>query len=99
MTCCPQEADVPFDVYRTSCQRMEVDNFHEQGQQRAGAEVAALYEYVQKMPEGPQKAHFMKRVSGTVWGNEPPSYPHLAFNHLCNSLRQLTKSRRHHHST
>ena len=63
-SCTLQEADVPFDVYRTSCQRMEVERFHTEGQQRAGDEVGALYEYVQKMPEGPQKAHFMKRVSG-----------------------------------
>lgn len=62
-----QEADVAFDVYRTSCQRMEVDSFHAQGQQVAGEEVKALLEYVQKMPEGPQKAHFMKRVSAIMW--------------------------------
>lgn len=46
---------------------MEVDSFHAQGQQMAGDEVNALFEYVQKMPEGPQKAHFMKRVSRIVW--------------------------------
>lgn len=46
---------------------MEVDSFHAQGQQVAGEEVKALLEYVQKMPEGPQKAHFMKRVSAIMW--------------------------------
>ncbi|KAL5471588.1 hypothetical protein EMCRGX_G029716 [Ephydatia muelleri] len=66
------EADVAFDVYRTSCQRMEVDSFHAQGQQVAGEEVKALLEYVQKMPEGPQKAHFMKRFEAY---NKAPATP------------------------
>lgn len=55
------EADIPFDMYRTSCQRMDVGSFHEEGMQNADAEVKALRAYVEKMPDGPQKAHFMKR--------------------------------------
>ena len=60
----PQEEDVPVEMYSTCCQRAaDPDDFHASGQARALAEVASLFEMVQKMPDGPQKTHFMKRVS------------------------------------
>lgn len=55
--------DVVLDVYSTSCKRQCVETFHEDGKERAMDEVAKLYELVKNMPDGPQKAHFMKRVS------------------------------------
>ena len=30
------------------------------------AEVASLYEYVMKLPDGPQKTHFLKRVGESI---------------------------------
>lgn len=57
------EEDVVIDVYASSCKRERVETFHESGKERAMDEVAKLYEMVKNMPEGPQKAHFMKRVS------------------------------------
>ena len=51
-----------MEMYSTFCQRTAVDDFHAEGQQRALAEIASLLEVVQKMPDGPQKTHFMKRV-------------------------------------
>ena len=52
-----------MDIYSTSCQRMSTsEDFHTAGKEMAVAELAQLYEYVQKMPDGPKKAHFMKRV-------------------------------------
>lgn len=53
---------IAIDVYSTSCQREAVDSFHQNGQDNATAELASLYEVVQKMPDGPQKSHFLKRV-------------------------------------
>ena len=58
-----EEEDVALDLYSTSCKRECVETFHDQGKERAMDEVAKLYELVKNMPEGPQKAHFMKRVS------------------------------------
>lgn len=40
-----------------------MSEFHEQGKDNAMAELASLYEYVQKMPDGPQKQMFLKKVS------------------------------------
>ncbi len=57
-----EKESVPIDVYSTSCKRECVETFHEAGKERAVDEVAQLYELVKNMPEGPQKAHFMKRV-------------------------------------
>ena len=56
-----------MDIYSTSCERRHCsdDEFHRAGQERALEEVAALYELIHKMPDGPQKAHFLKRVSGS----------------------------------
>lgn len=55
--------DVALDLYSTSCKRECVETFHETGKEKAMDEVAKLYELVKNMPDGPQKAHFMKRVS------------------------------------
>ncbi len=57
-----QDEDIPLEMYSTSCKRVSPEDFHTQGKEQALAEVAALYEFVQKMPEGPQKSHFLKRV-------------------------------------
>ena len=61
-----QETDVPLELYTTSCKRVCPEEFHSVGKERALAEVASLYEYVQKLPDGPQKTHFLKRVSGDL---------------------------------
>ena len=61
-----QETDIPLELYTTSCKRACPEEFHSAGKERALAEVASLYEYVQKMPDGPQKTHFLKRVSGSL---------------------------------
>lgn len=53
---------IAIDMYTTSCQRKSADTFHQNGQDNAVAELASLYEVVQKMPDGPQKTHFLKRV-------------------------------------
>lgn len=58
-----EEGDVPLDLYATSCKRECVETFHDTGKEKAMDEVAKLYELVRNMPDGPQKAHFMKRVS------------------------------------
>lgn len=55
--------DVALDLYSTCCKRECVETFHETGKDNAMDEVAKLYELVKNMPGGPQKAHFMKRVS------------------------------------
>lgn len=52
-----------LDLYTTSCKRECVENYHDVGKERAMDEVAKLYEIVKNMPDGPQKTHFMKRVS------------------------------------
>ena len=57
------DEDVVIDLYASSCKRECAETFHEAGKERAMDEVAKLYEMVKSMPEGPQKAHFMKRVS------------------------------------
>ena len=56
-----------MDMYSTSCERRQCsdEEFHRAGQERALEEVAALYELIHKMPDGPKKAHFLKRVSGS----------------------------------
>ena len=46
----------------TSCQQESSANFHTTGQERAANELAALYEAVKNMPDGPQKTHFLKKV-------------------------------------
>ena len=57
------QEDIPVDIYTSSCHRMKSgEDFHTAGKDMAAAELAQLYEIVQKMPEGPQKTHFMKRV-------------------------------------
>lgn len=57
------DGELVIDVYSTSCKRQCVENYHTSGRDQAMDEVAMLYEVVKNMPEGPQKAHFMKRVS------------------------------------
>lgn len=57
------EEGLAIDLYTTSCKRECLETFHETGKERAMDEVAKLYELVKNMPDGPQKAHFMKRVS------------------------------------
>ena len=61
----PQESAETEDLplYTTYCSRVSEEEFHSVGQDRALAEVAALLETVQKMPDGPQKTHFLKMVS------------------------------------
>lgn len=56
-----------MDIYSTSCERKQCsdDEFHKAGQERALEEVAALYELIHKMPDGPKKAHFLKRVGSS----------------------------------
>ena len=46
----------------TYCHQESSDNFHAAGQERATTEVAALYEAIKNMPDGPQKALFLKKV-------------------------------------
>lgn len=58
-----QNEDIPLDMCTTHCKQICPDDFHTAGKERALAEISSLYEYVQKMPDGPQKAHFLKRVS------------------------------------
>jgi len=58
-----QQEDVALDMCTTYCKRVCPDNFHAAGKEKALAEISSLYEYVQKMPDGPQKTHFLKRVS------------------------------------
>ncbi len=58
-----EEEELVIDVYSTSCKRQCVDNFHDAGKERAMDEVAKLFALVKNMPDGPQKAHFMKKVS------------------------------------
>lgn len=65
-----EEEDLPIDLYSTSCKRECVETFHESGKERAMDEVAKLYELVMSMPDGPQKTHFMKRVSLVIAGLE-----------------------------
>lgn len=55
---------VAIDIYSTACQRTDAETFHQTGQDNAATEVDALYEIVKNMPDGPQKTHFLKRVSG-----------------------------------
>ena len=57
-----EEEELVLDLVSTSCKRECVETFHETGKQTAMDEVAKLYELVKNMPDGPQKAHFMKRV-------------------------------------
>ena len=54
--------DVAMDMYSTCCKRECVEDFHKSGQDRAAAEIAQLKDFIMKMPDGPQKAHFLKRV-------------------------------------
>ncbi len=54
---------VAIDIYSTACQRTDLETFHHKGQDNATTEVDALYEIVKNMPDGPQKTHFLKRVS------------------------------------
>lgn len=55
---------MPIDMYSSSCQQVSLsaEEFHQKGRENATAELASLYEYVYKMPEGPQKQHFLKKV-------------------------------------
>lgn len=57
------EESVAIEIYSTACQRESSETFHQSGQEKAATEVAALYEIVRNMPDGPQKTHFLKRVS------------------------------------
>ena len=54
--------DDVIDMYITCCKRECIEDFHKEGQERAVAEVAQLMKFIHNMPDGPQKAHFMKRV-------------------------------------
>ena len=54
--------DIVMDMYTTCCKRECIEDFHKAGQERATAEVAQLDEFIHNMPDGPQKAHFLKRV-------------------------------------
>ncbi len=58
-----EDQSVAIDIYSTACQREDSEAFHQTGQDNASAEVDALYEIVRNMPDGPQKTHFLKRVS------------------------------------
>lgn len=59
---------VAIDIYSTACQRTDSETFHQTGQENASAEVDALFEIVKNMPDGPQKTHFLKRVSVGEYG-------------------------------
>lgn len=54
--------DVVMDMYTTCCKRECIEDFHRAGQERATSEVAQLIEFIQNMPAGPQKTHFLKKV-------------------------------------
>ncbi|CAI7993300.1 Rho GTPase-activating protein 19 [Geodia barretti] len=56
-----QEEDIALDMCSTYCQQECSDDFHAAGQQRAMTEMAALYEAVKNMPDGPQKSLFLKK--------------------------------------
>ena len=60
-----------MDMYASSCQQvsMSSDQFHDKGKEMAITELASLYEYVCKMPDGPQKHHFLKKVSTYLYNN------------------------------
>lgn len=46
------------------------------------AELASLYEYVQKMPDGPQKQMFLKKVSIIIIMTQPETFEeHLTLQH------------------
>ena len=57
-----QEEDIALDMCNTYCQQESSVDFHKAGQERAMTEVAALYEAVKNMPDGPQKSLFLKKV-------------------------------------
>ena len=57
-----QEEDIALDMCSTYCQQQNSVDFHSAGQERATAEVAALYEAIKNMPDGPQKTLFLKKV-------------------------------------
>lgn len=44
------------------CHQENSANFHAAGQEKAVSEVAALYEAIKNMPDGPQKSLFLKKV-------------------------------------
>ena len=57
-------SSIPVDIYSSACKKTcSMSEFHERGKDNAMAELASLYEYVQKMPDGPQKQMFLKKVS------------------------------------
>ena len=62
-----EEEEIVIDAYSTSCKRQCSEKYHENGKDQATDEVAKLYEIVKNMPEGPQKTHFMKKVSRYIF--------------------------------
>lgn len=64
-----QDTDsVPVDIYSSACKRNLSDkDYHEEGQENALVELASLYEYVKKLPDGPQKQHFLRKVSDGIY--------------------------------
>ena len=54
--------DAPLSLASSSCQRVPVASFHSEGRDRALEEVSKLYAYVQSLPSGAQKTHFLKKV-------------------------------------
>ena len=68
-----EEEEVTLDLYSTCCKRECVETFHDTGKENAMDEVAKLYELVKNMPDGPQKAHFMKRVRMVLANLDPLS--------------------------
>ncbi|XP_019862863.1 PREDICTED: rho GTPase-activating protein 19-like [Amphimedon queenslandica] len=67
---------IPVDIYSSACKKTcSTSEFHEQGRDNAVAELASLYEYVKKMPDGPQKQMFLKKFeTGSKMAGTPPPY-------------------------
>ena len=61
----------------TYCQQESSANFHIAGQERAATELAALYEAVKNMPDGPQKTHFLKKVCETRFSGFHARHTHM----------------------
>ena len=58
----PPQVDAPLGLASSCCRQMPVASFHSEGRERALEEVSKLYAYVQSLPSGAQKTHFLKKV-------------------------------------
>lgn len=66
------DMDSSLFMVNTYCQQMSTDSYHTSGHRQALEEVEKLYSYVQSLPDGPQKAQFLKKYES---GKGFPSTP------------------------